>query len=372
MSAQPAGDSPNVIPIRPEQDPVPEAHPAVPGPGKRLPVIPEPWQRANLRATLRRLGGLWFHRIRFHGLRAPAYLILLAWYSLAGTAVLAGRLVRWWQWTEGHVLESQAVAAGRAGHHDAMRAHTQGLKTRGQRGRIVLVCAGLGIGLLLAGIRFLPWYGWALAAVAAVLVLARHGKPAGRLLVGRAVVPPEFEQLTDQIIFRALGALGLAGIDKVLREGRQITLVSPVTRDGPGWRVEIDLPYGVTVTEIVERREKLASGLRRPVTCVWPEPATDEHAGRLVLYVSDLPLRRMRQPAYPIAKAGRASLFAPLTRCRRRSTRRTGMSSRSAAGPSSSAARRWASCSCSPPSGRMPGACRRRSAPSRGCGSACG
>ncbi len=63
------------------------------------------------------------------------------------------------------MLESQAVAAGRPGHHDAMRAHTQGLKTRGQRGRIVAVCTVLGLGLVLAGVRFLPWYGWALVAV---------------------------------------------------------------------------------------------------------------------------------------------------------------------------------------------------------------
>jgi S-DNA-T family DNA segregation ATPase FtsK/SpoIIIE len=98
----------------------------------------------------------------------------------------------------------------------------------------------------------------------------------------------------------------------VLREGREITFVSPVVRDGPGWRVAIDLPYGVTVSDVIERREKLASGLRRPLGCVWPEPAADEHAGRLVLFVSDEPLSKARQPVYPLAKAGRADLFKPV------------------------------------------------------------
>ncbi len=60
-----------------------------------------------------------------------------------------------------------------------------------------------------------------------------------------------------------------------------ITFPAPITRDGPGWRADIDLPYGVTVTDIVERRDRLASGLRRPLGCVWPEPASDSHAGRL-------------------------------------------------------------------------------------------
>ena len=114
------------------------------------------------------------------------------------------------------------------------------------------------------------------------------------------------------IIVRALGSLSLSGIDKVLREGREITFVSPWSATGRGWRVVIDLPYGVTVSDVIERREKLASGLRRPLGCVWPEPAADEHAGRLVLFVSDEPLSKARQPAYPLAKAGRADLFKPV------------------------------------------------------------
>ena len=46
---------------------------------------------------------------------------------------------------------------------------------------------------------------------------------------------------------------------------------SPVREDGPGWRFEVDLPYGVTATQVIERREQFASGLRRPLGAVWPE-----------------------------------------------------------------------------------------------------
>ncbi|MEU0459748.1 hypothetical protein ABZ322_44120, partial [Streptomyces sp. NPDC006129] len=31
----------------------------------------------------------------------------------------------------------------------------------------------------------------------------------------------------------------------------------------PGWRAEGNLPFGVTVTDVIEKRERLASGLRR-------------------------------------------------------------------------------------------------------------
>ena len=100
-------------------------------------------------------------------------------------------------------------------------------------------------------------------------------------------VPAEFEKLTQDVVLRALGSLGISGIDKYLREGKPTAqfFPHPVRQDGPGWRAEVDLPYGVTATQVIERREQLASGLRRPLGAVWPEPVTTEHAGRLELWV---------------------------------------------------------------------------------------
>ena len=77
----------------------------------------------------------------------------------------------------------------------------------------------------------------ALARVA-VAVLGWLGRPAEKPFVQPAIVSAKAERLTPDIIIRALGSLSLSGIDKVLREGREITFVSPVVRDGPGggWR----------------------------------------------------------------------------------------------------------------------------------------
>lgn len=93
--------------------------------GKWLPILPEPWRRENIRGTLVQAGGLYWHRARFHGLRCPAYLALLVFYIARGAHRVTLRLLTWWHWTDGWLLESMAVAAGRAGHHEAMRAHTE-------------------------------------------------------------------------------------------------------------------------------------------------------------------------------------------------------------------------------------------------------
>jgi DNA segregation ATPase FtsK/SpoIIIE, S-DNA-T family len=75
----------------------------------------------------------------------------------------------------------------------------------------------------------------------------------------------------------------------------------------------VDLPYGVTATDIMERRDRLASGLRRPLGCVWPEPAHDQHAGRLVVWVGDQDMNQVKPVAGPLAKAATtADLFKPV------------------------------------------------------------
>lgn len=114
-------------------------------------------------------------------------------------------------------------------------------------------------------------------------------------------------------MLRALGALGISQITQALGKGGSgVTFPAPITRDGPGWRADVDLPFGVTVSDIMERRERLASGLRRELGCVWPEPDSDQHAGRLVLWVGDQPMSKARQPAWPLAKSGQANVFAPV------------------------------------------------------------
>jgi S-DNA-T family DNA segregation ATPase FtsK/SpoIIIE len=127
------------------------------------------------------------------------------------------------------------------------------------------------------------------------------------------VVTHKVPKLTDDMVVRALGALGVAEINKAIAKGGSgISFPAPITRDGPGFRADVDLPFGVTAVDIIERRDRVASGLRRPLGCVWPEPAHDQHAGRLVLWVGDRDMSQAKAAPWPLAKRGAASVFRPI------------------------------------------------------------
>ncbi|MGH8918579.1 MAG: cell division protein FtsK, partial [Actinomycetes bacterium] len=152
---------------------------------------------------------------------------------------------------------------------------------------------------------WVPWITLALLA----LGLGVYGGPADRRgLLDTAVTPTGHTKLTSEIVTRALLSVGIGGINVRTR----ITFPAPITRDGPGWRAEVDLPYGVTATDVLERRDKLASGLRRPLGCVWPEPVHDEHAGRLVIWVGDADLSQAKPTPWPLARTGATDLFKPV------------------------------------------------------------
>lgn len=309
MTAQPVHSDRDAEVIRLHPDaPQPDTRPPVPA---RRPVIPAHLRRENLGATLRFHAGRLWHSARFHGFRSPVYLAVYLGYAARGLPVAASKVHHWRSWPHGWLLESQAVAQGRAGHSDALAAHRQRTATVKARTRVLLLAAAAAATGLAGMLLYAPWWGWALLAAAVTMLLAHHGR-GGRPVTAPAVVPPEYEKLTAGIITRALGSIGVGGIDRVLREGKDVVFTTPVTRDGPGWRVALDLPHGVTAADVIERRDKLASGLRRPSGCVWPEADPDGHAGRLVLYVCDQPLARMRQPAWPLAAAAPASLFNPV------------------------------------------------------------
>ncbi|MDA8320995.1 MAG: cell division protein FtsK [Actinomycetota bacterium] len=279
---------------------------------QRRPIVPPALQRANIRSTARFHTGLAWHRSRYHGLRAPAYLILWLWHAARGAARLTGRVVSWWHWPAGWVLESQAVAAGRPGHHEAMRAHQQGLKTRAARGRIIAVTGAFMVTALAGLVMTAPRWIWIPVGLVLLGVLARHGRPEGRPVIRAAVVAPAYETPTPEVITRALGALSLAGINEAIRNGEGIRFITDVHRDGPGWGCDLDLPHGITAGMIVARRDQLASGLRRPLSATWPEPVPTEHEGRLRLWIGYQDLAKTRPPAWPLARSGQADVFGAL------------------------------------------------------------
>ncbi|MQA87259.1 MAG: hypothetical protein GEV03_22180 [Streptosporangiales bacterium] len=277
--------------------------------GRRLPIVPDHLRRSQLGKTVAEAAGLHWHKTRYQGLRSPVYAVKTLWYARRGAARLIGRLVAWWQWTDGWALESQAVAAGRSGHHDAMNAHREGKRTRKTRSAIVAAGAiAAGVALLVA-VAWLPWWAWVPAGAAGVWVLARVGAPDGQRIMHAAVVPAAYQPPTPEVITRALASLRLAAINEVIKDGPGITFVSDVHRDGDGWGAEIDLPHGVTAKHIIARREELASGLRRPHSATWPEAVPHEHAGRLYLWVGRHDISKAKPIPYPLLRTGQTDVF---------------------------------------------------------------
>lgn len=286
----------------------PAAYQDVTTPGERRPILP-PWLASvdGAKHHARRAGGYAWHAARFHGLRSPVYLVTTLAFAVVGALRLALAWLHWWLMPVPAAVHADAIADGHRAWHRAYAVHLQATKVRAIISLAVVV-AGFATWVLAA--PYVPvWAAVAAAAVAAV-VLARFGRPEGARITQPARVPAAYEALTQDVITRALGSLGIAGINAWLREGNPIAFAAPVRQDGPGWRAELDLPFGVTATAIIDRREALASGLRRPLGAVWPEPVTHEHAGRLELWVGQQDVSKRKPATWPLLKAGTADVFA--------------------------------------------------------------
>jgi DNA segregation ATPase FtsK/SpoIIIE, S-DNA-T family len=277
---------------------------------QRKAIIPAHWRtwsaaREHVRLAAARRG----HAAAYHGVRAPMYVVLTCWWALVGVVRTAGKLLAWWHVPDLTSLERQAAADGLLSDH--LRIHKAGKDTRTARGLILAGCAVVVVAALVI-LSHAPAWAWILLAVVVLPLLARAGRPAGKPIVTGATLPAAVQAPSQDVITRALGALGIAGIDRWLRDGRALVFPSPVREDGPGWRAEVDLPFGVTAAMVTERREQLASGLRRPLGAVWPEPVTSEHAGRLELWVGRADVAKSRQGPWPLLRGGQADVFQPV------------------------------------------------------------
>jgi S-DNA-T family DNA segregation ATPase FtsK/SpoIIIE len=184
-----------------------------------------------------------------------------------------------------------------------MEAHDRHVKrrARGALVAVVLVATAGTLGWVLA-----PWWARAAAVVVVLVGLARVGRPKDRPIVDRVSIAGGYRKLTAEQVRAALVSIGMAA----MRSPDSVSFPREISRDGPGYLATVDLPAGVEAAEVIDRRGKLASGLRVPVDQCWPEPA-EGHAGRLALWVGDQPASKTRQPAWPLARTGTVDVFVP-------------------------------------------------------------
>ena len=319
----PPGEPPRgeIIQLRPEPAGPPQITPAAsppPGEPRALPwEADESGRRPAVPGWLsdsdsRRAAAGWAarsvrHHAVFHALRTPWYLIRVGIHIPVGAVRLVRNLAAWVSHRESHELLVDAVARRDRG------GYLQVEQRRAQRRKARLTVLGIGAAVA-GGLLAAAYTAWPPAAyLAAGLLggfLAWLGRPRNKPYFEPAVVADQVRRLSPDLITNALGSLGIGEINKWLREGRDIPMM--IGRDGPGWRADIDLPPGATPAMIMDKRAEFASGLRRPVGCVWPGPSPEEHGGRLSLYVADTPLSKARQQPWPLAKRGKGDIFKPL------------------------------------------------------------
>ncbi|SDP87911.1 DNA segregation ATPase FtsK/SpoIIIE, S-DNA-T family [Actinopolyspora xinjiangensis] len=250
------------------------------------------------------------HSAAYHAVRCPVYVARVLARVPHGSWRLLQGLVRWVTDAEGRPVRH--AAARREDASEYLKLATQ--RDGRVRARSVVAC-GLsvaGVAAVLTGHALLPALAeWAVVATA-VAGLGWLGAPADQPVVSRAVESTKAPKLTSNIVETALASLGISQINQALAKGGSgIGFPKPISRDGKGWRADVDLPPGATPGDVLERRGKLASGLRRPVGCVWPESDPSEHAGRLVLWVGDKDMRKAKQPTWPLRNGSAVDLFQP-------------------------------------------------------------
>lgn len=298
----------------PAADPIHGGPPARPvyadvtEPGALRPILP-PWlHRGQVRHTARRVAGREWHRARYHALRLPWYAAGVAFWSVVGTVWLAWDLLHWWLFPVPFDAHASAAAEGWRAWKSLHIEHKRTTKTR-----------AFILGAVAVAVTFISELLWMyarpvlLGAAGVVLVAAaRFGRPEGVRIVTPARVPAQYEPVTLDVVTRALGSLGNSKIDRWLREGREIDYTGPVREDGPGWKVEANLPYGATAGDVIEKRAEFASGLRRPLGAVWPECVTTEHPGRLEVWVGQEDITKRKLAAWPLLRSGTVDVFQPV------------------------------------------------------------
>lgn len=278
---------------------------------KRLPILPA-WAKdaQEFRATARWALGYTAHTSAYHAVRCPVYIGRIIARVPQGTLRLLRGLVNWVTDAEGRPVRHASARREDAAEYMKLSLQRDG-RVRA-RTAILVGLGAAGVAAVLLGGELLPALAqWAFVALA-VAGLGWLGAPSDKPIATRAVESTKVPKLTSDAVETALASLGISQINQALgKGGAGIGFPRPISRDGKGWRADVDLPPGVIAGDIMERRAKLASGLRRPTGCVWPEPDNAEHAGRLVLWVGDQDMRKATQPAWALRKGTRVDLFQP-------------------------------------------------------------
>lgn len=296
-----------------DSEPVPGPPvPVMPAPvadDTRQPIIPVHLRRENIVATVKHTLGRWLHIAGFHAVRVPVYAALATFWAIVGVGKVAYRQHRWWWLSEVNHLKEQA-----AQHSDVATGNAiyRGLLAEQRRARVRR-------GLVLVGeLVFGPlavWLAWTLlpplvtvaALVGVIAWLAHLGRPIDRPIVSTAVVTPRYRKLNADVVLRAYYSAGLGKPDK---EEDRVRFGSQMHHVNGGSRVVVDLPHGKTLTDAINARGKLASGLDVALSQVFISRDSSSHR-RHVLWVADRDPLQIPAGSTPLLKCKPTDIWVP-------------------------------------------------------------
>ncbi|WP_033222232.1 cell division protein FtsK [Kitasatospora phosalacinea] len=228
----------------------------------RKPVLPE-WARSTdeFKAVATWAAGHYCMVSAYHAVRAPLYVGKVAVYAPRGA----------WRWSNGvrrWVFDSEGAPFRAAAARDEdIEEYLKLTRVRNARVRLRLIVATIAATVLIvAGTLLavaLSSFLWWSTVVAVLMLLGQVGMPADQRLIDPARVRFRHRKLSADIVTRAFVAAGLT------RPDQGLTFPRPITQEGNGWRVVLDLPFGKTFTHALKAQEQIASGLDAAMTQVF-------------------------------------------------------------------------------------------------------
>ncbi|GAB3910978.1 FtsK/SpoIIIE domain-containing protein [Kibdelosporangium lantanae] len=277
--------------------------------GTRRPVI-APWlaSREEFVNTARWALGHAGHTMAYHAVRCPVYAAKLAARSPRGLFRGIGVTANWWLDAEGRALRSDAVNKGDAETYIKLK----NVKPRGRGWVVLLGLCVLTAGTLVlfgyapAGHRFSAcpppsrcWAGWAATPTGPWSADAPWSPPRRRNSPATSWSAPCPHSASP----RSTRPWARAGAGSPSRPR------SPATAPAGAPRSTCPTAWWSPTSWSAGTSSRPACGAPWGV---WPEPVTEEHAGRLVLWVGDQDMSQAKTGAWTLAKSGQADIFKPL------------------------------------------------------------
>ncbi|MFD9861259.1 cell division protein FtsK [Streptomyces alboflavus] len=270
----------------------------------RLPVLPLWVKLPDQRTAVRKWAVRHYSAmVGYHAVRLPfVYTPKILAYAPRGAWRWSTAIGRWVFDAEGKGLRLAAVVNEDAGEY--LKLCRQRNDRVRLRGLVTTVAGFVGLAAALALYVMAPSWLLLLALATMTTTLGAVGAPADRPLIDRAKVVFRKRKLSSDIVIRAHEVAGLTTKDQ------SIAFPRPIGRDGDGWRVIVDLPFGKSYKDALNAHTKLASGMDIAATQLFLDK--DETSERRVSYwIADRDPLAVPSGKSPLLGATRVDFWKP-------------------------------------------------------------